>query len=87
MYIVLAIEVLLLDPEGALYAAVFVHPVPKGPVMGLKIVAAPGPPAREFALGFQMQIGAVIECVFCELVHEKWPYLGVFHPLNPIHHG
>ena len=85
MDIVLAVEVFCLDTERALDAAVFVHPVPKGPVMGLKIVAAPGPPAREFALGFQMQIGAVIECVFGKLVHEKWPYLGVFHPLNPIH--
>ena len=64
-----AVEVLFLDPERALDAAVFVHPVPERPVMGLKTVAGPGPPAREFALGFDMQVGAVVECIFGEFVH------------------
>ena len=64
-----AVEVLLLDPERALHFAVLVHPVPERAVMGLKTVADPGPPAGEFALGFDMQIGAVAECVFGQLVH------------------
>ena len=64
-----AVKVLLLDPERALHFAVLVHPVPERPVMGLKIVAGPGPPARKFALGFDVQIGAVVECVFGEFVH------------------
>ena len=64
-----AVEVLLLDPERALHLAVFVHPVPERAVMGLKIVAGPGPPALEFALGFDMQVGAAVECVLGEFVH------------------
>jgi hypothetical protein len=44
-----AVEMLFLDPERAMDAAVILHPVVERPVMGLKIVAAPGPPAREFA--------------------------------------
>ena len=31
----MAVEVLFLDPERALHATVFVHPVPEGAVMGL----------------------------------------------------
>ena len=79
-----AVEVLLLDPERALHLAVVVDPVPERPVMGLEIVAGPGAPAREFALGFDVQIGAVEECGFGEFVHGKWPFKWVFQPLNPI---
>ena len=64
-----AVEVLLLDPERALHAAVFVHPVPERAVMGLKTVAGPGPPAGEFALGFDMQVGAAGGMHFGEFVH------------------
>src|SRR4030095_6442122 len=66
MDVALPVEVLLLDPERALHVAVFVHPGPEGAVMSLKIVAGPGPPARKFALGFDMQVGALVECIFGE---------------------
>ena len=79
-----AVEVLFLDPECALHLAVFVHPVPERPVMGLEIVTAPGAPALEFALGFDVQIGSLKEYGFGEVVHEKWPFNWVFQPLNPI---
>ena len=64
-----AVKVLLFDPERALHFAVLVHPVPERAVMGLKTVAGPGPPARKFALGFDVQVGAVVECVLGKLVH------------------
>ena len=82
MDVALAVEVLLLNPERALRAAVFVHPVPEGAVMGLKLIAGPGPPAGELAPGLDVQIRSVIECVFGKLVHEKWPSCGAFHPLD-----
>ena len=69
MDVALPVEVLLLDPERALHAAVFIHSVPEWAVMSLKTVAGPGPPACEFALGFDMQVGAAVECVFGEFVH------------------
>ena len=69
MDVALAVEVLLLDPERALHAAVFVQSVPERAVMGLKTVAGPGPPARKFALGFDVQVGALVKCVFGEFVH------------------
>ena len=69
MDVVLPVEVLLLDPERALHTAVFVHAVPERAVMGLKIVAGPGPPALEFALGFDVQVRAAVECVLGKLVH------------------
>ena len=59
-----AVEVFPLDPEGALHLAVFVHPVPERAVMGLETVAGPGAPALEFALGFRVQIGTMVECIF-----------------------
>jgi hypothetical protein len=37
--------------------------------MGLEIVAAPGSPAGELALGFDVQVGAVEECRFGQVVH------------------
>ena len=64
-----AVEVFFLDTERALHFAVLVHPVPERPVMGLKTVAGPGPPALEFALGFDVQVRAAIECVLGKLVH------------------
>ena len=64
-----AVEVLLLDPERALHLAVFVDPVPERPVMGLKTVTGPGAPTLEFALGFDVQIGTLAECILGELVH------------------
>ena len=64
-----AVEVFFLDPERALHAAVFVHPVPERAVMGLKTVAGPGPPALEFALGFDMQVRAALKCILGEFVH------------------
>ena len=69
MDVALPVKVFLLYPERALHAAVFVHPVPEWAVMSLKTVAGPGPPAREFALGFNMQVGALLECIFGEFVH------------------
>ncbi len=64
-----AVEVLLLDPERALHLAALVDPVPERAVMGLKIVTGPGAPALEFALGCDVQIRAVVECVFGDFVH------------------
>ena len=55
--------------------AVVLHPVPERPVMGLEIVAAPGPPAREFALGFDVQIGAVEECGFGQVVQREMAFI------------
>ena len=49
--------------------AVVVHAVVERPVMGLEIVAAPGPPALKFPLGADMQIGAVEECRSSKVVH------------------
>ena len=69
MDVALAVEVFFLDPERALHAAVFIHSVPEWAVMSLKTVAGPGPPARKFALGFDMQVGALVECIFGEFVH------------------
>src|SRR5262249_21371433 len=43
-----AVEMLLFHPEGRADAAVILHPVPERPVIGLEIVAGPGPPARKF---------------------------------------
>jgi hypothetical protein len=63
------------DPEGAADQAVVVHAVVERPVMGLEIVAGPGSPAGEFALGFQVQIGAVEECGFGQVVHAIWAFL------------
>ena len=80
-----AVEVLLLDPERAAHAAVVLHPVPERPVMGLEIVAAPGPPAGEFALGFDMEIGAVEEGGFGQVVQRKRPFICGISVLNPIH--
>src|SRR3982074_3977826 len=82
-----AVEMLVLDPEGAVDLAVVVHPVPERPVMGLKIVAAPGPPALEFAFSADVQIGAVEECGFGQGIHAIWPSIEIFEPLNPIHTG
>ena len=83
MDVALAVEVLFLDPECALHAAVFVHPVPERPVMGLKLVAGPGPPALKFALGFDVQIRmAIIECVFGKLVSRKMAFLWGVSPLK-----
>ncbi len=73
MDIALAVEMFFLDPERALHAAVVAHPVPERPVMGLEIVAAPGSPAGEFALGFDVDAGLLGECRFGELVHGIWP--------------
>ena len=64
-----AVEVFLLDPESAAYLAIVVHPVPERPVMSLKIVAAPGAPALEFALRSHMQVRAIEECSFGQVVH------------------
>jgi hypothetical protein len=45
--------------------------------MGFVIVAAPGPPAGEFALGFDIEIGAVEECGFGQVVQRKKPFIWV----------
>jgi hypothetical protein len=37
--------------------------------MALEIVAAPGPPSLEFALGGDVQVGAVPVCGFGQVVH------------------
>src|SRR3954469_12968768 len=71
MDVALAVEMLLFDAERAAYAAVVIHPVPERAVVGLKPVAAPGSPAGEFALGFDMQIGAAQECRIGRIVHLK----------------
>ena len=80
-----AVEVFLLDPEGAADLAVVLHPVPERPVMGFEIVAAPGPPAFELPFGSDVQIGAVEECGFGQVVQAVWPFFAIFEPLNPIH--
>ena len=82
-----AVEVFLLDPEGAVDAALIVHAVAKRPVMGFEVVAAPGSPAGEFAFGLHVQIGAVEECGFGQVVHAIWPPYQIYQPLNPIHAG
>src|SRR5258707_13977183 len=82
-----AVEVLVLDPEHTLHLAVFVDPVPEWPVMGLEIVTGPGPPAGEFTLGFDVNIGTLGECSFGELVHGIWPSIAMLQPLNPIRPG
>ena len=75
-----AVEVLFLDPEGALHAALVVDPVPERPVMRFEIVAGPGQPAGEFALGTDMQVGAVEECSFDEVIHVDRPWFEGFSP-------
>jgi hypothetical protein len=55
--------------------------------MGLKTVAAPGSPALEFAFSADMQIGAVEECTFGQVIHAIGPSFEIFEPLNPIHAG
>ena len=77
--------VFLLDPEGAMDLAVIIHPVPERPVMGFEVVAAPASPTPEFVLGFDVQIGAVEECGFGQVVQAIWPSFEMFGPLNPIH--
>src|SRR5262249_33639949 len=80
MDIALAVEVLFLDPEDALHLAVLVHAVPERPVMGLEGVAGPGAPALEFALGFDVHVGAELECVLGKLVHGKRPSNAIWRP-------
>jgi hypothetical protein len=80
-----AVEMLALDPECAVDAPLLVHPVIEWPVKRFEIVAAPGPPALEFTLCFDMQIRAVEECAFSQVVHAVRPSFEVFQPLNPIH--
>ena len=70
MDIALAVEMVLPDPERTTDAAVLIQPVPERPVMGLKTVAAPGSPAGEFALRFDMQVGAAEECRVGQIVHD-----------------
>jgi hypothetical protein len=62
-----------------------VHPVVERPVKRFKIVAAPGPPTLEFAICLDMQIGAVEECAFGQVVQAVRPSFEGFEPLNPIH--
>jgi hypothetical protein len=75
-----AVEVFLLDPEGAANLAIVLHPVPERPIMRFEIVAAPGSPALEFALSADMQVGAVEECRFGQVVHAIWPWFEGFSP-------
>jgi hypothetical protein len=81
----MAVEMFLLDPEGAAYLTVVVHPVPERLVMGFEIVAAPGSPALEFAFSADVQIGAVEECGFGDVVHAIGPSFEGFESLNPVH--
>jgi hypothetical protein len=53
--------------------------------MALKIVATPGSPALEFAGRFDVQIGAVEECGFGQVVQAIGPSFEIFESLNPIH--
>jgi hypothetical protein len=69
-----------LDPEGALHAAMVVDPVPERPVMRFEVVAGPGPPAGEFAFGTDMQIGAVEECSFDEVIQADRSWFEGFSP-------
>src|SRR6202042_2507518 len=66
-----AVEMLLRDPESTADAAVVLHAMPERPVIGLVGVAAPGRPAREFALGADVQVWPLEECRFGEVVHWK----------------
>ena len=75
-----AVEMLLLDPEGAADLAVVLDPVPERAVMGLEIVPAPGSPAGEFALGLDMQVGALRKCGFGQVVHALRPWFENFSP-------
>jgi hypothetical protein len=61
-------------------AAIVVHPVVERPVMGLKIVAAPGSPALEFASRFGAQIRAVEECGFGQGIQAIGPSFEGFSP-------
>jgi len=87
MNVVGAIEMLLCHPERAADAAIVLHPVIERAVMRLEIVAAPGAPTPEFALGFDVQIGSVVECGFDQVVHAIGPSFEGFKSLNPIHTG
>ncbi len=70
-----AVEVLFLDPEGAADAAVVLDLVPERADMGLKAVAHPGPPARELALGRDMQVGAAgWRALWSSSCTRKWPF-------------
>ena len=84
MNVACAVEVLLLHPERAAHAAVVLHPVPERPVVGLEIIPAPGSPARKFALRADVQIGAVEEGGFGQLVHAVRPLTCGIKFLNPI---
>src|SRR6185312_707568 len=84
MHVSRAIEMLLLDPEGAEDAAVLLHAVPERPVVGFKGVTAPGAPALEFTFGADVQVGAVAECGLGKIVHGKRPSREEQGPLNPI---
>ena len=65
-----AVEVLFLDPECAADAAVILGAVPERPVMGLEIVAGPGPPPLEFPLGRRRAgRGGGGTAVFREVIH------------------
>jgi len=75
-----AVEMFVLDPEGALDAPLVVHPVVERPSVRFKIVAAPGPPALEFACCLDMQVGAVEECAFAQVVHAIRPSFEGFSP-------
>src|SRR5215813_13985113 len=85
MHVLGAVEMLLLDPEGAADAPVILHPVPERPVVGLIGVAGPGVPAGEFALGSDRKVRAVQEGGFGNVVHGKEAFSCEQRPLNPIH--
>src|SRR5579871_1934316 len=71
MDVLRTIEVFLLDPERATDAAVIRHPVPERPVVGLVRIADPGVPPGKFALSCDMQVRAVQEGSFGDVVHGK----------------
>jgi hypothetical protein len=48
--------------------------------MGFEAVAAPGSPAGEFAFSADVQIGAVEECGFGQVVQAIWPLFEIFSP-------
>src|ERR1700759_3159653 len=85
MDVACAVKMLLLDPECTADAAILLPLVPERPVVGLEIVAAPGPPAPKFAFGTEMQVRTVEECAFGQVVHAVWPFFSAILLLNPIH--
>ncbi|MGY4287536.1 hypothetical protein ACVWXO_006756 [Bradyrhizobium sp. LM2.7] len=68
-----AVEVLFLDPESAADAAVLFDLVPERTDMALETVANPGPPAPEFPIGGDVEVGTAGRGRFGQFVQRNGP--------------